>query len=324
MAYPVRGRRETSVNPVWGSRGACIEPEEVHPSRLYVIKASYHTESGLPPDDLHRVRTMDTTVTSPFTCDGTLLRHATLSRPDDTLREAHDVAADESSPASLKEQVSTYASESEHGGWQYRYSVVDWSQCSACSRLDEEFRVIAHAHNAQRFHEQELRNYKEGQLYLAEDRKRKRAERKSVAESALAAPAALAASAPGPLAAISAWVRDLGKRCKIPQLKALCKANHVASSGAKAELLLRLAQIKQNGGPGPCPRCSHSRLEFTFATEASRSDVLARPAGVQCTFVHFPHLRRCAYTAAHGSHRLRPLADTADGLLAAAGLLGPL
>jgi len=62
----------------------------------------------------------------------------------------------------------------------------------------------------------------------------------------------------------NAHLEKLGQ-CRLEDLSAICRRNHVMVSGSKDELVLRVFLLCKHGGPGsPCKVCSKGKQEFAF------------------------------------------------------------
>lgn len=263
-------------------------------------------------------------VKEPFTCDGTLLRHTRQVRNVATIRAKHITAASASARAGRVRHISTIE-------WLLPMRSgttdrVDWTQCDVCAELDAAFKTAADVDDERR-KKRVIARYEQERKDEEAARRRERApdlKRRRDASRALAIRALESAEAPSGETDLDDFANAL-RGLKVPQLKALCLANHVGSTGTKPELVLRLTRIKHHGGPGLCPRCRRPRLHFGYELE-SEVALDAEPTSVKCSFVAYPSLARCGYSASwsEGSAPLRharALADTPDGVLAAAGLL---
>lgn len=273
-----------------------------------------------PKDSIIRFREKRTTETRPFRCDGTLLRQVSKQRDPSTVRSPHDVVAAASSPAVRVQGVSTIESLTPFD--RDVSDRVDWTKCESCAKLDEDFQRSAEVLEVLAFADA-LRGHLLEQRKAVDDRKRKRQDEKALARAAIqsaVAPRAAAAAAGGNpgAAALAAWAGALSARCPYPQLKSLCEANSVAATGAKAELVVRLARMKHHGAPGPCPACKRPCLSFTYRPDAG-ADLTAPPTGVSCS-TQGRARRRCLYQTSNTSAHAFPLVDSPDGALAAAGL----
>ena len=124
--------------------------------------------------------------------------------------------------------------------------------------------------------EERMRNYEEiEELRQEQKQKRNRQAEKEMGTKAIR----LASQVHVPNVADNAepselmlFVEMAKKKCKVPDLKALYKANHLMVSGNKAELLKRLAHCKCHGRPGKRPKCRNARLRFGYDDE---TDLLA-------------------------------------------------
>ena len=262
-------------------------------------------------------------VKEPFTCDGTLLRHTRQVRDVATIRAKHTTAASASARAGRVRHISTIE-------WLLPMSSgksdrVDWTQCDGCSVLDAAFKAAADVIDERR-KKRIIARYEQERKDEEAARHRERApdlKRRRDASRALAI-RALESEAPSGETDLDEFANAL-RGLKVPQLKALCIANHVGCTGTKPELVLRLTRIKHHGGPGLCPRCRHPRLLFGYELESEEA-LDADPTSVKCSFVAYPSLARCGYSASWrvGSaprRHARALADTPDGVLAAADLM---
>ena len=87
------------------------------------------------------------------------------------------------------------------------------------------------------------------------------------------------------------WINTARTSLKVSDLKDLCRANALMVSGTKNELLDRVMKCKLHGGPGVCPWCKQSKLEWSYGSE----EVTALPRSIKCK--HFAYLSQtyCRY-----------------------------
>lgn len=63
-----------------------------------------------------------------------------------------------------------------------------------------------------------------------------------------------------------------------PQLRSLCKANHLMISGSKLQLTERLVMCRMHGHAGPCPNCGKSMIELVYGDASAPTE----PTAVRC------------------------------------------
>ena len=267
-------------------------------------------------------------VSVPFKCDGSIFNSKTHKRDVATIRQPHDVAASPSQAAEKWSHISRI--ESLLPMTCTFYNKTDWVQCPECAKLDSVYAVSAkeaYAARLRKEHQEMEKSRKRRQQHANEKYKRRRKAEGVVAKTAIQMAIQEQSSTVSDNAELSEMKRfvELAKKhCKVPELKALCRANHLMLSGTKPELLLRLAHCKRHGGPGKCPSCRHPRLRFEYEDV---TDLMALPIRINCSYVYQANKVRCRYvhsiqTLDSESKRMRsvPLVDTSAGTLAMAGL----
>ena len=220
-----------------------------------------------PIDSIEDRREATEKRTTPFNCNGTIMRYSDYAseRDSSTMRKPHTVDASGSAPSLahvVYHQISSLMPCSFDINWK-THSI----RCGECRALDEAF-VVG-----------QQERYK---ARLAETAKRKRKADKEGATAKLAKLQETAAdtNADPRIAELAEWVAK-AKKLKIPQLKDLCEMNCLTKTGSKAVLVSKLQKCKFHGGPGICPHCFNSKLVFRYGGK-DEDDLLAMPTCVQC------------------------------------------
>ena len=63
---------------------------------------------------------------------------------------------------------------------------------------------------------------------------------------------------------LSAWLARVTKEVDVSDLRKLCSANCLMTSGTKKELLARLVKCRYHGSPGRCSVCLQAKLEYIY------------------------------------------------------------
>mmetsp|Transcript_9423 Transcript_9423/g.42913 ORF Transcript_9423/g.42913 Transcript_9423/m.42913 type:complete len:155 (-) Transcript_9423:360-824(-) len=111
------------------------------------------------------------------------------------------------------------------------------------------------------------------------------------------------------------------KKLKSPQLKDVCKANHLMVAGSKTDLLERIVGCHLHGHSWRCPDCGKSKMELVFDDPSDPK----RPTALACKHVYFPHTRKCRHgskeiTAENKAELLPKKLVDFDGILASVGI----
>lgn len=164
------------------------------------------------------------------------------------LRESHLVEASTENAEQLKRKRSYVQSISScDESWR-----IDWIKCIDCFASDVSFEKEVSA--------QSPRNQKI---------KRKREEKKERSEEIIKKSKTITEpseeKSPAETDLIS-WMKAIEK-CTLEQLKSLCKANNLAVSGTKIEVVERLVRCKRHGSSGVCPECNCARLKFEYPSD---------------------------------------------------------
>lgn len=82
----------------------------------------------------------------------------------------------------------------------------------------------------------------------------------------------------------------------MPDLKDLCRMNHLMVSGTKPSLIIKLIRCNLHGSAGYCPECGHSTLEFEYIDTAECDSINPSqlPSFVECRHFSGPG-RKCQY-----------------------------
>jgi hypothetical protein len=250
---------------------------------------------AMPKDSVEGIRYTRDTATTSVQCCGTIIRSHRFFRDPETERSPHIVAVGAETVAKEEDIESLLPMSCE------RYWRTAWTKCTDCNGLDEQFREDAERKSAHEF-----------QIAKHERAKRKREVKHKDAQNKLSKLTAAAAAPsecamPEAVSALSSAAATFEKM-KQPQLKELCRLNHLMTSGTKKELVLKLVRCKLHGGPGACPKCFHNKLEFTYPID----DITALPTHVECKHYKGPG-RPCVNgtkrNVDHATYRFVPMIE---------------
>mmetsp|Transcript_252 Transcript_252/g.924 ORF Transcript_252/g.924 Transcript_252/m.924 type:complete len:451 (-) Transcript_252:1328-2680(-) len=270
----------------------------------------YDSECGapgwLPKDSVEAEKVRRKWMTANFRCVGTLMRHRSRTWAAANLEEqrAHDVPATASAPSEAWQKSQKIESLTPFDCEVYWEDC--WIQCSQCYEADRAFERWSRDLDAANRREQKRAKA----ASASSKKKRERPDDQDDADKVLAKKKKTQqrTDAPPPLGPLLERFRTL----KVPVLKSLCRGNHLMVSGAKEDLVSRLALGKLNGVPGPCPRCHQPKLQVDY-------DGLT-PIKLQCKHRSGP-TAACLYVQdlddENKSTKLSPLRDDDANSLAA-------